>query len=103
MEGNRASVTLHRVVGLIAAFKLTFDLFTMVTLALALTVSHFFLALALDDFALPGVPFPLPVELGRSVLHGLTNSGEGMAAVMRRACWVLAVRGRLVLTSVRLA
>lgn len=101
VERDGAGVALDWVVRLVTALELALDLFAM--LALALTVSHLFVALALDDFALSRVPFALAVELGRRVRHGLPDAGEGVAGVVGWACGVLAVGLRLVLTTVGLA
>lgn len=103
VEGDRTGVALDGVMGLFTALELALDLFAVLALALALTVNHLFLALALDDFALSGVPLALAVQLGRGVLHGLANSGERVAGVVRWACGVLAVGRGLMLTSVGLA
>jgi hypothetical protein len=91
VEWNRASVTLNWVVGLVTALILALNWFAMIALALALTVSHLFLALALDDLAFSGVPLPLTIELGRRMLHRLPDAREGVPAAVGRTCGVLAI------------
>lgn len=61
-------------------FALALHLLSIHLLALTLftiPVGHLFLALALNDLTLPGVPLALAVQRqGRRMLHGLANTGK---------------------------
>lgn len=76
-------MTLNRMMLLFSL--LTLHLLPLFALALfAFPVRHLLMSLSLQHFALPRISFAVAVQLGRRMLHRLTDARKRVAGAMRR-------------------